>query len=156
MSQIIISQLIPSSYNVFCYVIKGKGHFGKDRIEAEKGKAVIFKKDGKHVPIRSAPNSKSPLEILFIAGIPLNEPVAWNGPFVMNINAKINQAVENYQNGKLKTTNFWDSVNMSFPPYYDLEKINELCANSMTAIWDIDLIIPMSRRQSLEHHPLHD
>jgi hypothetical protein len=71
----------------------------------------------------------------------------------MNSNAEINQAVEDYQN---ETTNFWDFVNMSFPPYYDLEKINELCANSMTAIWDIDLIIPMSRRQSLEHHPLHD
>jgi hypothetical protein len=46
------------------------------RIEAEKGKAVIFKKDWKQVTMRSVPNSKSPLEILFIAEIPLNEPVA--------------------------------------------------------------------------------
>jgi len=101
-----VVQPIPSSYNVFCYVIKGKGLFGKDRIEAEKGKAVIFKKDGKQVTLRSAPNSKSPLEILFIAGIPLNEPVARYGPFVMNSNEEINQAVEDYQNGRLGTIDF--------------------------------------------------
>ena len=86
------------------------------RIEAEKGKAVIFKKHWKQVTMRSVPNSKSPLEIFFIAEISLNEPVAWYGPFLMNCNEEINQAVENYQNGKLKTINFWDSVYTSFPP----------------------------------------
>ncbi len=56
--------------------------------------------------MRSAPNSKSPLEILFIAGIPLNEPVARYGPFVMNSNEEINQAVKDYQNGRLGTIDF--------------------------------------------------
>lgn len=100
------AQLIPKSYNAFCYVIKGKGLFGKDRIEAEKGKAVIFKKDGEQVTIASARSSKSPLEVLFIAGIPLNEPIARYGPFVMNSNAEISQAVLDYQNGKLGRIDF--------------------------------------------------
>jgi hypothetical protein len=70
------SQPISSSCNVFCYVINGKSHLVRLRIEAEKGKAVIFKKYWKQVTMRSVPNSKSPLEILFIAEISLNEPVA--------------------------------------------------------------------------------
>ena len=52
------AQLIPKSYNAFCYVIKGKGLFRKDRIEAEKGKAVIFKKDGEQATIASARSCK--------------------------------------------------------------------------------------------------
>lgn len=98
-----VAQPIPKSYNAFCYVIKGKGLFGKVRTEAEKGKAVIFKKDGEQVTIASASGSQSPLEVLFIAGIPLNEPIARYGPFVMNSNEEIHQAVEDYKNGRLRT-----------------------------------------------------
>ena len=54
----------------------------------------------------SAHNSKSPLEILFIPGIPLNEPVARYGPVGMNSNEEINQAVGDYQNDRLGTIDF--------------------------------------------------
>jgi redox-sensitive bicupin YhaK (pirin superfamily) len=101
-----VAQPIPSSYNAFCYVVRGKGLIGKDRIEAEKGKAVIFKKDGEQVTIASASDSKSPLEILLLAGVPLNEPIARYGPFVMNSNEEIYQTVEDYQNGRLGTIDF--------------------------------------------------
>jgi len=87
-------------------VVRGKGLIGKDRIEAEKGKAVIFKKDGEQVTIASTSDSKSPLEILLLAGVPLNEPIARYGPFVMNSNEEIYQAVEDYQNGRLGTIDF--------------------------------------------------
>lgn len=101
-----VAQPIPTSYNAFCYIIGGKGLLGKEGIEAERGKIIIFKKDGKQVTIGSARNSKSPLEILFIAGIPLNEPVARYGPFVMNSNDEINQAIDDYQNGRLGKIDF--------------------------------------------------
>jgi redox-sensitive bicupin YhaK (pirin superfamily) len=38
--------------------------------------------------------------VLLIAGKPLGEPIAQHGPFVMNTNEEIFQAVRDYQSGK--------------------------------------------------------
>ena len=99
-----IIQPIPEKYNVFAYVIKGKGVFqqntNNNRI-VEKGNLVIFEKDGKAVYIQTIEDSQMPLELLLIGGIPLREPIARYGPFVMNTQKEIYQAIEDYRNGKL-------------------------------------------------------
>ena len=41
-----------------------------------------------------------PTRALLIAGKPLGEPIAQYGPFVMNTNDEIFQAVQDYQSGK--------------------------------------------------------
>lgn len=42
-------------------------------------------------------NGDQPAELLFLQGKPINEPVVKHGPFVMNSNQEINQAVKEYQ-----------------------------------------------------------
>ena len=43
----------------------------------------------------------SEIRMLLIAGVPLNEPIARHGPFVMNTWEEIEQAFEDYRSGKL-------------------------------------------------------
>jgi quercetin 2,3-dioxygenase len=62
---------------------------------------IIFDKDGKEVYIKAIEDSKIPLELLLIGGIPIREPVVRYGAFVMNTQQEIYQAIEDYRNGKL-------------------------------------------------------
>lgn len=86
MSSTSVAQPVPREYNAFAYVIGGKGSFGSDNQEqlARREQIIIFDKNGQEVEIKAADNIKSPLDVFLIAGKPLNEPIAHNGPFVMN------------------------------------------------------------------------
>ncbi|HLO50626.1 MAG TPA: pirin-like C-terminal cupin domain-containing protein, partial [Kamptonema sp.] len=46
-------------------------------------------------------DAQQPLDFLLIAGVPLNEPVVRYGPFVMNTEVEIMQAIADYQNGRI-------------------------------------------------------
>lgn len=46
-------------------------------------------------------NSNGQASTILVAGAPINEPVVQYGPFVMNTEAEINQAMLDYRNGTL-------------------------------------------------------
>ncbi len=98
-----IIQPVPKEYNVFVYVIKGTGVFeqSNNNETAEKGNLVIFEKDGQAAYIQAIEDSNVPLELLLIGGVPLREPIARYGPFVMNTQQEIYQAIEDYRSGRL-------------------------------------------------------
>ncbi len=98
-----IIQPVPKEYNVFAYVIKGKGVFeqSNNNKTAEKGNLVIFEKDGQAAYIQAIEDSNVPLELLLIGGVPTREPIARYGPFVMNTQQEIYQAIEDYRSGRL-------------------------------------------------------
>ena len=62
---------------------------------------VIFAQDGNEVTIANSAEAQYPLDLLLIAGVPLNEPVVRYGPFVMNTEAEIIQAIDDYRNGRM-------------------------------------------------------
>lgn len=91
----------PPVYNVFAYVFGGSGTFGGNERSATAHQMVLFANDGESLSINSSPEGGDDLEVLVIGGVPLREPVARYGPFVMNTNEEIAQAIEDYQSGKM-------------------------------------------------------
>lgn len=88
-----LTQPLPASYNAFAFVIRGEATF--DGHTARENDMVLFHRDGDEVMF----TSDSGAELLLIGGVPLNEPVARYGPFVMNSVGEIRQALLDYQSG---------------------------------------------------------
>lgn len=101
-----VSQPVPGNFNVFAYVVNGNGLFGTNEKFARRGQGVLFANDGEEVSIRAPNDMTSPLDVLLIGGIPLNEPIARYGPFVMNTEEEVFQAVDDYQNGRMGKIGF--------------------------------------------------
>jgi redox-sensitive bicupin YhaK (pirin superfamily) len=64
--------------------------------EAEAG---LFEQAGSSFRLENTGTEEA--KILFLSGTPLNEPIAGYGPFVMNTNEEIYQAMRDYQSGKM-------------------------------------------------------
>ena len=58
---------------------------------------VLYKNEGNKIRLRST----EPTRILFLSGEPINEPVVSYGPFVLNNETQIMQAMRDYQMGKM-------------------------------------------------------
>ena len=93
------TQAVPSDWNGFIFILDGEGVFGVDNNEV-KGIAhhTLILSQGDSVNF--ANRSKSDLRFVLIAGKPLNEPIVQHGPFVMNTDEEIQQAINDFRNGK--------------------------------------------------------
>jgi hypothetical protein len=94
-------QEVPREYNAFAYVIEGAAGFGGDAPQAPGGSLVTFARNGDAVELRNTGNAV--LDLLLVAGVPLGEPVARYGPFVMNTREELHQAVEDFRSGRMGT-----------------------------------------------------
>ncbi len=82
--------------NVLCCVFEGRGFFDKARTrELAAGQLAVLDKGGK----LACAASKEGLRFMLMAGKPLREPVAWGGPIVMNTEAELRTAFEEYSKG---------------------------------------------------------
>ena len=90
-------ETLPETHNAFVYVIQGKLHVGGDSANALSRDDLAVLTRGTEIQV-SAAGAKT--RFLFIAGKPLNEPVARGGPFVMNTKTEIQQAFEDYNAGR--------------------------------------------------------
>lgn len=57
---------------------------------------VLYEREGSEVTVSAGDR---PLRFVFIAGKPLNEPVAWYGPIVMNTQEELRVAFDEYAKG---------------------------------------------------------
>ena len=101
-----IVQRIPQNYNAFGYVLSGKGLFGAEQKITSKEQAVFFEQDGDEIVITVPSDAISPLSVILLAGLPINEPVKRYGPFVMNTDEELSQAIADYNSGKMGKIDF--------------------------------------------------
>jgi len=100
--------------HAFAYVFDGAGHF-KD---ASTPKGILLEKEvmGEDLNIRDLSGDRTLIQFgtgdeinvqagprgirfLLISGAPIEEPVAWHGPIVMNTQAELKQAIRELRNG---------------------------------------------------------
>ncbi len=89
---------LPEGHNVVLavfdgpIVLNGEGH-------ARSGETVVFERYGGDIILSAQADCKA----LLMSGEPIDEPVAQQGPFVMNTKEELQQAVEDYRSGKFGT-----------------------------------------------------
>ncbi len=90
------AQPLPAGFNAFAYVYRGGVQVADTQVPAQRMAILANRADCDGVVLAAHAASR----VLLIAGRPLNEPIAQYGPFVMNSNEEIFQAVEDYQAGR--------------------------------------------------------
>jgi redox-sensitive bicupin YhaK (pirin superfamily) len=84
---------LPESYNAFVYLVEGALVIGGETVPPL---ALAQLERGEVVEIEARSDSR----LLLVAGEPLNETIARRGPFVMNNEAELRQAFDDYQAGR--------------------------------------------------------
>lgn len=90
------SHPVKEGYTVFAYIIGGGGTFGAGRGDPVKNRDLVRFGDGASVGARSG---EMGMRFLLLSGRPIHEPVAWQGPIVMNTAEELRQAFLEYQEG---------------------------------------------------------
>ena len=86
----------PSDYNVFTYIIEGSCYIDSDESVSHGNETLVLFEQGDKLHISTKEES---VRLLFLCGKPLNEPIAWGGPIVMNTQQELEQAFVEYDNG---------------------------------------------------------
>jgi quercetin 2,3-dioxygenase len=94
-----------TDFNALVYALSGAGAVGDERRPIRGGQlAVLGAGDAIRVRADQAQDSHTPaLDVYVMGGLPIGEPVAWYGPFVMNTHEELARAYDDYRTGRLGT-----------------------------------------------------
>jgi quercetin 2,3-dioxygenase len=97
-----IKQTLPIGWNAFAYTLEGSTRFWSDNVSknVEQFNNVVFQQDGDYVEASIPDNAEKPSRFILVAGQPLDQKVVQYGPFVMNSQEEVYQAMVDYQSAK--------------------------------------------------------
>ena len=88
---------IAATHNAFLFVLEGATMVGPSRREVRERELAVLG-PGESVSLDTA--GQQPVRALLLSGQPIGEPIARRGPFVMNTEAELDQAVADYRSGR--------------------------------------------------------
>jgi redox-sensitive bicupin YhaK (pirin superfamily) len=91
------------AFGAMAYVLGGRGLAGTERRAVAAHDLVVFG-PGDTVTVAAADRQDDEfpsLEVLLLGGLPIREPIAHYGPFLMNTRDEIVQAIDDYQAGRM-------------------------------------------------------
>jgi redox-sensitive bicupin YhaK (pirin superfamily) len=91
------TQALAAEHNAFVYVYRGEVRIGAETLPVQRMAILANEAEADGVVIEAVGEAK----VLLIAGRPLNEPIAQYGPFVMNTDQEIYQALNDFRDGRL-------------------------------------------------------
>jgi len=90
------SHTIKSGHTLFVYVVDGKALFSDEDAQEYGNRNLILFNDGNEIIVRT---KNSSVRFLLVSGKPLNEPIAWGGPIVMNTQEELQLAFRELKEG---------------------------------------------------------
>jgi hypothetical protein len=96
-----LDQPVPDGFNAFVYLFEGRAEIGCDGRSLVEGQLGLLGSGGDVRLCVPAGREAKGARLLLLGGQPLREPVARYGPFVMNTESEIRQAVRDHQSGRL-------------------------------------------------------
>jgi redox-sensitive bicupin YhaK (pirin superfamily) len=94
------AQPLPDDHNALVYVFRESLWIAGSEVPTRRMAILANDPGSDGVVLRAGATNHSPARALLIAGKPLREPIAQYGPFVMNTQEEVKQAVHDFQNGK--------------------------------------------------------
>tara|TARA_B100000315_G_C14595513_1_gene598850 strand:- start:333 stop:1208 length:876 start_codon:yes stop_codon:yes gene_type:complete len=91
---------VDSKHSVGVYVFSGQIKVGCDLQHINAGQFAVLR-EGLLVRLVVLPEERTEARLLLLAGLPVNEPVVRHGPFVMSTEEELQQAVLDYQSGRM-------------------------------------------------------
>jgi redox-sensitive bicupin YhaK (pirin superfamily) len=90
------STAIPPGHRAFVYVYRGAVQIGNTQVDAQRMAILDNPANSDGVSLRS----EVPARLILVAGKPLHEPIVQYGPFVMNTQQQIHQALDDFRSGR--------------------------------------------------------
>lgn len=89
------STALPVTHNAFVYVYRGAVQIGETLIDAQRMGILDNAPDADGVTLSTTQDAR----LILVAGKPLHEPIVQYGPFVMNTQQEIHQALNDFRSG---------------------------------------------------------
>jgi redox-sensitive bicupin YhaK (pirin superfamily) len=91
------STALPDTHNGFIYVYRGAADIGGTLVTSRRMGILTNAPGGDGVTVTADEDAR----LILVSGLPLHEPIVQYGPFVMNAQHEIHQALADYRNGVL-------------------------------------------------------